>query len=66
MRSQSQPLAPLDAQQRYTLEEATEYLRVSRAHLYHKIRDGELVVVKDGRRAFVPGSEILRLSRVPK
>jgi excisionase family DNA binding protein len=56
-------LAPLDERQRYTVDESLEYLRVSRARLYKKIQAGELTVLKDGRRTFIPGSEIARLSR---
>ena len=58
------PLAPLDERQRYTVEETLDYLRVSRARLYEKIQAGELTAIKDGRRTYVPGSEIARLSRV--
>jgi excisionase family DNA binding protein len=55
-------LPPLDERQRYSIEEATDYLRTSRARLYEKIGAGEVKIVKDGRRTYVPGSEIARLS----
>ena len=58
------PPAPLDERQRYAVTEALEYLRLSRARLYDKIAAGEIKVIKDGARTFVPGSEIARLSRV--
>jgi excisionase family DNA binding protein len=57
-------LAQLDEKQRYTVDESLEYLRLSRARLYEKIQAGELTAIKDGRRTFIPGSEIARLSRV--
>ena len=58
-----QHLPPLDTAQRYAVEEATDYLRTSRARLYERIAAGEIKVIKDGRRTYVPGSEIARLSR---
>jgi excisionase family DNA binding protein len=57
-------LAPLDERQRYTVDESLEYLRLSRARLYEKLQAGEIIAIKDGRRTFIPGSEIARLSRV--
>lgn len=56
-------LPPLDERQRYSIEESTYYLRQSRARLYERIAAGELKIIKDGRRTYVPGSEIARLSR---
>jgi excisionase family DNA binding protein len=56
-------LPSLDEHQRYSIDEARSYLRVSRAKLYLKIQAGEIATIKDGRRTFVPGSEIARLSR---
>jgi excisionase family DNA binding protein len=58
-------LAPLDTMQRYSIEEATQYLRISRASLYLKIRSGSLRPIKDGSRTLIPGSEIARLSVLP-
>jgi excisionase family DNA binding protein len=57
-------LPALDERQRYTVEESLDYLRVSRARLYENINAGEITAIKDGRRTFIPGSEIARLSRV--
>lgn len=56
-------LPPLDAAQRYTIDEACTYLRTSRARLYAKVRAGELRVIKDGRRSYVPGTELISQSR---
>jgi hypothetical protein len=56
-------LPPLDERQRYSVEETLSYLRLSRARLYEKIQQNEVAVIKDGRRTYVAGSEIARLSR---
>lgn len=60
--SESRMLAPLDAAQRYSIAEACQYLRASRDNVYRKIRRGELRTLRDGRRRYVPGSEIARVS----
>ena len=51
-------LPPLDELQRYTIVEAADYLRVSRAYLYKLIKLGTLPTIEDGRHRFVPGSAI--------
>ena len=56
------PLPPLDARQRYSVDEGIAYLRESRSRLYEKIASGELKVIKDGRRTYIPGTELVRLS----
>jgi excisionase family DNA binding protein len=65
-------LAALDAARqdpprrlRHTIDEAAELLRISRASLYDRIRRGLLLVVKDGGRTFVLGSEIDRYLVAP-
>lgn len=58
-------LPSLDAKQRYTILEAARYLRCSRAHLYQCIAAGEISVIHDRRRVYVPGSEIARRSALP-
>ena len=58
-------LPPLDSAQRYSIEEAIAYLRSSRKTVYDDIRAGRLRVLKEGKRTFVPGSEIARRSRLP-
>ncbi len=55
-------LGPVDERQRYTIPESSQYLRVSRAYLYRLIERGEIRVIKDGKRTFLPGSEIVRRS----
>lgn len=55
-------LPPLDVRQRYTIEEAIRYLRTSRKTLYDDIAIGRIATITQGRRRYVPGSEIARLS----
>jgi hypothetical protein len=57
-------LPPLDPAQRYSIEEAIAYLRSSRKTLYDDISEGRLATIKEGKRRFVPGSEIARRSRL--
>jgi hypothetical protein len=58
-------LPPLDLMQRYSIEEAIWYLRSSRKTVFDDIRKGRLVTIQEGRRRFVPGSEIARRSQLP-
>jgi hypothetical protein len=60
------PLPPVDAGQRYTITEAIRYLKTSRFTIYGDIAEGRLVTIKEGKRRFVPGSEIIRRCSVPK
>jgi excisionase family DNA binding protein len=64
-RNSTLPLPPLDKGQRYSLDETRSYLRISRDYLYDLIRRGEIRTIRDGRRQFVPGSEIARRSALP-
>jgi excisionase family DNA binding protein len=57
-------LAPLDVNQRYEIDEASAYLRISRGRLYEKVAAGQIRLIKDGRRSYVPGSEIAAQSRI--
>ena len=57
-------LPPLDPVQRYSIEEAIAYLRSSRKTLFDDIREGRLATIKEGKRRFVPGSEIARRSQL--
>ncbi len=56
------PLPPIDTQQRYTINEACQYLRISRPFLYEKVKRREIRILKDRSRSFIPGSEIVRNS----
>lgn len=58
-------LGPLDPLRRYSVEQALEYLATSRATLYKDIKDGRLKTITEGKRRYVPGSEIVRRSMVP-
>ncbi len=55
-------LPPVDTNRRYPMELANKLLGQSRAKTYKDIQAGKLRVIKDGKRVFVPGSEIIRLS----
>jgi excisionase family DNA binding protein len=56
-------LPPLDEKRRYSLAITAEYLGICRPYLHEKIAAGEIKAIRDGRRRFVSGSEIARLSR---
>lgn len=58
-------LPALDLNQRYTIPEASAYLRVSRAYLYRLIRAGALQTISDGRRTYIAGTAIAERSRAP-
>ena len=57
------PLPPLDLNQRYSIPEANAYLRQSRAKTYQDIKNGKLVVIKDGRRTYISGRQIATRSK---
>ena len=57
-------LPPLDIAQRYSIDETIAYLRSSRKTVFEDIREGRLATIKEGKRRFVPGSEIARRSRL--
>jgi excisionase family DNA binding protein len=65
MSRQRSTLPPLDAAQRYTVEEAIRYLRSSRASVYKLIGTGRLTPIRQGRRCYISGAEIARLSQAP-
>jgi len=56
-------LPALDAHQRYAVHEAIVYLRTSRKSFYAALARGEINTTTQGRRRYVHGSEIIRLSR---
>jgi hypothetical protein len=55
-------LPALDLRQRYTIPEASLYLRQSVAKTYLEIAAGRLKVLKSGSRSYVHGTEIARAS----
>ena len=56
------PTAPLDERQRYSINEASAYLRQSRVKTYQDIRAGRLDSFKDGSRRYIPGTAIISRS----
>lgn len=58
-------LPPLDERQRYTYDEAHQYLRCSRRHLLNRISAGEIETFADGSRRYISGAELIRLSAPP-
>jgi excisionase family DNA binding protein len=65
-RKKRRPALPkLDLNQRYSVPEAAEYLRVSVATVNVYIANDTIKTIKDGGRRFVPGAEIARKSAVP-
>ncbi len=56
-------LPPLDLQQRYSIPEASAYLRQSRSKTYMDIGAGTLAIIKDGKRTYIPGTAIAERSR---
>ncbi len=56
-------LPPLDPQQRYSIPEASAYLRQSRSKTYIDIGAGTLAIIKDGKRTYIPGTVIAERSR---
>jgi hypothetical protein len=56
---------PLEPHRRYTIPAASGLLSQSRAKTYLDIRAGVLAVIKDGRRTYIPGTEIIRRSTLP-
>jgi hypothetical protein len=66
MSTNTPPLPPLDLQQRYSVAEALAYLRISRAPFYQAVKRGDIPLIKQGKRSFVSGATIAKLSAPPK
>ena len=58
-------LPPLDINRRYPIELACDYLDIGRTRIYAKIEAGELPIIRDGGRVFIPGEAIAAASRAP-
>ena len=56
-------LPPVDPNQRYTIPEASAYLKQCRAKTYKDMDAGKLESFKDGSRRYIPGSAIIARSR---
>ena len=52
-------ISPLPAL-RFEISEASRILRMSRAHLYHRIGEGAIRIQKDGTRSYITMSELER------
>jgi excisionase family DNA binding protein len=52
--------AELLPQLRFEITEAARILRMSRASLYERIRDGQIKAQKDGRRRYITTAELQR------
>jgi hypothetical protein len=59
------PLPAIDKVQRYTVEESLRYLRTSRASFYAAVKQRRINLIKEGRRSYVSGAQIAKLSCVP-
>jgi hypothetical protein len=64
-KSSSAVTPTFDPRLRYDIPESVNLLRKSRAAVYEDIKAGRIKVIRDGRRVYVPGSEIARLSALP-
>jgi hypothetical protein len=57
-----QPPGPVDTNRRYPIKVANALLSQSNSKTYEDIAAGRLKVIKDGKRTYIPGSEIVRRS----
>jgi hypothetical protein len=57
--------ALIDPHQRYTIPESSAILRQSVAKTYKDIKVGNLRIIKDAARSYVPGAELIRRSTLP-
>ena len=64
-REQRRNLPPPDPASRYSVPDALVYLDLSRKGFYGLVKAGHLRLIKNGRRSYCPGSEIIRLSTLP-
>lgn len=63
MSTKTQPVPQqLDPLRRYDIPTALALLGISRKRFYANVNAGRIRLVKDGRRSFCPGSEIVRVS----
>jgi hypothetical protein len=60
------PPSVVDANQRYPVPEANAILRQSNAKTYADIKAGKIQVIRDGARTYIPGTELIRLSTLPR
>ena len=58
------PPSLIDPNQRYSLAEVDAALRQSHMTTFEDIQEGRLKVIRDGRRVYVLGKEIIRRSKI--
>ena len=56
---------PIDLLARYPVENCLARLDIRRKRFYEHVKAGRIRLIKDGRRSFVSGAELARLSQVP-
>jgi hypothetical protein len=56
------PPGLIDANRRYSIKVVNELLSQSNSKTYEDIAEGRLKIIKDGKRTYIPGSEIIRRS----
>jgi hypothetical protein len=62
----AEPALPaFDERLRFRVEIASRFLGQSKATTWNQIRHGDLVAIREGKRTFIPGSEISRRCRAP-
>jgi hypothetical protein len=59
-----QPRVAFDERLRYDIPNASQFLSQSVAKTWRDIKEGQLRVIHDCGRTYVPGSEIVRRSRL--
>lgn len=63
-RTKPTPPTSIDPTQRYSLAEASAILRQSTGKTFQDMREGRLAVIREGRRTYVHGSELIRRSAI--
>lgn len=64
-RTKKFPTERVDPVQRYGVPESAAFLRQSEARTWLDIKENKLKVIREGKRTFVPGSELIRRSTLP-
>ena len=60
LKPQAENVAPALPSLRFEVPEAAQILRMSRAQLYNRIREGSLKAQKDGARTYITRAELER------
>jgi hypothetical protein len=58
------PPGAIDIYRRYSVHDTNVLLSQSNSKTYEDIAAGRLKVIKDGKRTYIPGSEIVRRSTI--